>query len=83
MIAEFLRGETGDQTDQESRSAGPRAAASMTAMHITIHASFLPDDDPDASMALDRDTLGFEIRHDRGELVIAIGLSISGLPVRL
>jgi len=26
-----LRGETGDQTDQESRSAGPRAARSMTA----------------------------------------------------
>ncbi len=38
---------------------------------------------PDASLALYRDTLGFEIRHDRGELAIAIGLSISGLPVRL
>jgi hypothetical protein len=40
------RREAGDQTDQESRSAGPRAAASVTAMDITIHASFLPHDDP-------------------------------------
>ena len=52
-------------------------------MDITIHASFLPHDDPDASLAFYRDTLGFEIRPDRGELAIAIGLSISGLPVRL
>ena len=50
-----LRGETGDQTDQESRSAGPRAAANVTAMDITIHASFLPHDDPDASLAFSRD----------------------------
>ena len=55
----------------------------MTAMDLTIHASFLPHDDPDASLAFYRDTLGFEIRPDRGELAIAIGLSISGLPVRL
>jgi hypothetical protein len=39
----------GDQTDQESRSADPRAAANMTAKDVTIHASFLPHDDPDAS----------------------------------
>ena len=44
-----VRGETGDQTDQESRSAGHGAAPIMTAMDITIHASFLPHDDPDAS----------------------------------
>ena len=31
-------GETGDQTDQESRSTGRRAAASLTAMDITMHA---------------------------------------------
>ena len=43
-----MRGETGDQTDQESRSAGPRAAPSVTAMDITIHSSFLPHNDPDA-----------------------------------
>ena len=61
-MTEFLRGEAGDQTGQESRSAGHRAAASMTAMDLTIHASFLP--------------------HDDGELAIAIGRSISGLPVR-
>jgi predicted enzyme related to lactoylglutathione lyase len=36
----------------------------MTAMDITIHASFLPHDDPDASMGFYRDTLGFEVRND-------------------
>jgi uncharacterized glyoxalase superfamily protein PhnB len=36
----------------------------MTAMDITIHASFLPHDDPDASLAFYCDTLGFEVRHD-------------------
>ena len=48
-------GETGDQTDQESRSAGHRAAPSMTAMDIAIHMTFLPHDDPDASLAFYRD----------------------------
>jgi catechol 2,3-dioxygenase-like lactoylglutathione lyase family enzyme len=33
-------------------------------MDITIHASFLPHDDPDASLAFYRDTLGFEVRND-------------------
>ena len=33
-------------------------------MDITIHASFLPHDDPDASVAFYRDTLGFEVRND-------------------
>jgi len=33
---------------------------------ITIHASFLPHDDPDASLAFYRDTLGFEVRGDVG-----------------
>ncbi len=50
-----MRGETGDQTDQESRSAGPRAASIMTAMDITIHSSFLP-----------HTSLGFEVRNDAG-----------------
>ena len=31
---------------------------------ITIHASFLPHDDPEASVAFYRNTLGFEIRMD-------------------
>ncbi|MEU8201851.1 VOC family protein [Streptosporangium sp. NPDC049046] len=35
-------------------------------MDITIHASFLPHDDPDASLAFYRDTLGFEVRNDAG-----------------
>ena len=38
----------------------------MTAMDITIHASFLPHDDPDAALAFWRDTLGFEVRNDVG-----------------
>jgi uncharacterized glyoxalase superfamily protein PhnB len=33
-------------------------------MDITIHASFLPHDDPDATLAFYRDTLGFEVRND-------------------
>jgi catechol 2,3-dioxygenase-like lactoylglutathione lyase family enzyme len=31
-------------------------------MDITIHASFLPQDDADAAVAFYRDTLGFEVR---------------------
>jgi hypothetical protein len=40
-------------------------------MGLTVHASFLAHDDPDASLALNR---------DRPEVV---AVSISGLPVRL
>jgi catechol 2,3-dioxygenase-like lactoylglutathione lyase family enzyme len=36
------------------------------AMDLTIHASFLPHDDPDAALAFYRDTLGFEVRKDVG-----------------
>ncbi len=36
-------------------------------MDITIHASFLPHDDPEASLAFYRDTLGFEVRADVGK----------------
>ncbi len=35
-------------------------------MDISIHASFLPHNDPDASLAFYRDTLGFEVRNDVG-----------------
>ena len=35
-------------------------------MDITIHAAFLPQDDPDAAIAFYRDTLGFEVRNDVG-----------------
>jgi catechol 2,3-dioxygenase-like lactoylglutathione lyase family enzyme len=38
----------------------------MIGMDITIHMSFLPHDDPDASLAFYRDTLGFEVRNDVG-----------------
>lgn len=33
-------------------------------MDITIHQTFLPQDDPDAALAFYRDTLGFEVRND-------------------
>jgi catechol 2,3-dioxygenase-like lactoylglutathione lyase family enzyme len=36
-------------------------------MDITIHTSVLPHDDPDASVAFYRDTLGFEVRSDVGD----------------
>ena len=36
-------------------------------MDITIHSSFLPQNDPDASVAFYRDTLGFEVRSDYGD----------------
>jgi catechol 2,3-dioxygenase-like lactoylglutathione lyase family enzyme len=35
-------------------------------MDISIHSTFLPHDDPDASLAFYRDTLGFEVRLDVG-----------------
>jgi catechol 2,3-dioxygenase-like lactoylglutathione lyase family enzyme len=35
-------------------------------MDIMISASFLPHDDPEASLAFYRDTLGFEVRNDVG-----------------
>ena len=35
-------------------------------MDITIHSSFLPQNDPDAALTFYRDTLGFEVRADVG-----------------
>lgn len=35
-------------------------------MTITIHSSFLPQTDPDSSLAFYRDVLGFEVRNDVG-----------------
>jgi uncharacterized glyoxalase superfamily protein PhnB len=35
-------------------------------MDITIHNTFLPHDDPEASLAFYRDSLGFEVRNDVG-----------------
>ena len=35
-------------------------------MDITIHASFLPHDDPEAALAFYRGALGFEVRADVG-----------------
>lgn len=35
-------------------------------MDISIHSSFLPQSDPEASLAFYRDTLGFEVRNDVG-----------------
>ena len=36
-------------------------------MDITISASFLPLEDPDAALTFYRDTLGFEVRNDVGK----------------
>ena len=33
-------------------------------MNLTIHQTFLPQDDPEAALAFYRDTLGFEVRND-------------------
>nr|WP_238338509.1 VOC family protein [Pedococcus badiiscoriae] len=38
----------------------------MSPMDITIHASFLPQNDPEAALSFYRDTLGFEVRGDVG-----------------
>jgi catechol 2,3-dioxygenase-like lactoylglutathione lyase family enzyme len=38
----------------------------MIDMDIVIHNTFLPHNDPDASLAFYRDTLGFEVRNDVG-----------------
>jgi catechol 2,3-dioxygenase-like lactoylglutathione lyase family enzyme len=60
-------------------------------MDITIHQTYLPHDDPDASLAFYRDTPGFEVRNDveyGGMHWTTVGpatqpsTSISGLPVR-
>src|SRR5690349_23116260 len=36
-------------------------------MDISIHSSYLPHTDPDASLAFYRDVLGFEVRGDVGK----------------
>jgi uncharacterized glyoxalase superfamily protein PhnB len=36
-------------------------------MDVTIHSTFLPHTDPEASLAFYRDTLGFEVRLDVGK----------------
>ena len=61
-----MRGAAGDETRQESRSNRTRLGLTVTAMNITIHSSFLPQNDPDAALAFYRDTLGFEVRADVG-----------------
>jgi catechol 2,3-dioxygenase-like lactoylglutathione lyase family enzyme len=38
----------------------------MTGMNLSIFSSFLPQSDPDASLAFYRDVLGFEVRNDVG-----------------
>lgn len=35
-------------------------------MNLSIHASFLPHDDPELSLTFYRDVLGFEVRNDVG-----------------
>jgi signal-transduction protein with cAMP-binding, CBS, and nucleotidyltransferase domain len=54
------------KSGQHMRCAGHRAAPSVSAMDITIHASFFPHNDPGASLAFYRDTLGFDVHNDVG-----------------
>ncbi len=44
----------------------PSPSPRVNAMNLTIHASALPHDDADASLAFYRDILGFEVRNDVG-----------------
>jgi hypothetical protein len=46
---------TADDPYRPGRGAGHRAAPTMTGMDITIHSSFLPQNDPDAALAFYRD----------------------------
>ena len=62
-----MRDEAREQTRQESRSAGAEPHPIITVMSISIYSSFLPHDDPEASLAFYRDTLGFEVRLDVGK----------------
>jgi catechol 2,3-dioxygenase-like lactoylglutathione lyase family enzyme len=61
-----VRGEADRRIDQDSRSAGAPAVASVTGMNLTIHTAVLLHDDPEASLAFYRDALGFEVRTDVG-----------------
>lgn len=54
------------ESEQFWSSAGHGAMPRLIAMDVTIHASFLPHNRPDASLAFYRDTLGFEVRNDGG-----------------
>lgn len=46
---------------------GPSPPTMNTAtLDLSIHASFLPHNDPDASLTFYRDVLGFEVRNDVG-----------------
>jgi predicted enzyme related to lactoylglutathione lyase len=38
----------------------------VSRMQISLHMTFLPHSDPDASLSFYRDTLGFEVRNDVG-----------------
>ncbi len=59
-----LRRQAGDATDQESRSAGAEPRLACPPWTSASTRRFLPHDDPEASLAFYRDTLGFEVRND-------------------
>lgn len=61
-----LRGQAGEQTDQESRSACDTGTPNLVAMNLTINTTFLPHTDAEESLAFYRDVLGFEVRNDVG-----------------
>src|SRR5215218_7402030 len=49
-----------------ARQLAGRRLKGFPDVNISINASFLPHDDPDASLAFYRDALGFEVRNDVG-----------------
>jgi hypothetical protein len=63
-----VRREAGDQTDQESKSAGHGAATSLTAMDVTIHAS-APGRGVRPTSGRLLDDLGPGAGHDGGRIV--------------
>src|SRR5580700_8434530 len=54
------------RVERARKCGSPRLSVSVIVMDITIHATFLPHDDPEASLAFYRDILGFEVRGDVG-----------------
>lgn len=63
-----MRDEAGHQTDQESRSTTAADTPTVKRMDITIASSFLPTDEPEASLAFYRDA-DFAVRDPAGNSV--------------
>jgi hypothetical protein len=94
MLQSVARGDVAQLEEHRVRIAGVRGSSPLISTNrpSSSSRSFLPHDDPGASPAFYRDTLGFEVRHDvayGGMRWITVGPadqpgpSISGLLARL